>query len=189
MRFQPAAVRLNTAPDVVATIPTVASTTPSSLRRPSATCSSIRQSSSGNAGVAPDTVRPAPRHQRLFGWVPTYFRSDRQLLLVDHAVAGGHHFRIEGHLDRHAGKRLRHEREHVWIVVAQVVAPQERVVDASAVEAWDVAFEIAEIAAEQVDLVLVLATVLPCQQAAGRNSDGVEAERIGSDRSEQLVVE
>ena len=81
-----------------------------------------------------------------------------------------------------AGKRLRHEREHVWIVVAQVVAPQERVVDAAAVEARDVAFVIAEIAAEQVDFVLVLAAVLPCQQAAGRNSDFVEAERIGSDR-------
>ena len=43
--------------------------------------------------------------------------------------------RVEGHLDHHGGERLRHERQHLRIVVAQVVAPAERVVDAASVGA------------------------------------------------------
>src|SRR5215831_14189320 len=112
---------------------------------------------------------------------PADLSSDRQRLLVDRVVAGGHHFRIEGHLDHHGGKRLRHERENLWIVVAQVVAPPEGIVDTSSIETRDVAFVIAQVAAEQVDFFLALAAVLSCQQAAGRNSNGVEAERVGPD--------
>src|SRR5439155_22329418 len=113
---------------------------------------------------------------------------DRQLLLVDHVVAGRHHLGVERHLDGHGGKRLRHERENGRIVVAQVVAPEERVVDTSPVEAGDVAFEVAEVATEKVDLVLGLAAVLPRQEAAGGDSNRVEAEGAGSVRREQFRV-
>src|SRR5207244_5257531 len=61
--------------------------------------------------------------------------------------------------------------------------------DASSVEPRNVPFVIPEGAAEQVDLLLALAAVLPCQQAAGWNSDGVEVERVGSHRRQQLVVQ
>src|SRR5215510_11287458 len=71
------------------------------------------------------------------------FPGDRQLLVVDGVVAGRHHLRVEGHLDHHGGERLRHEREDLRIVVGQVVAPAEGVVDAAAVKARDVALEIA----------------------------------------------
>jgi hypothetical protein len=63
-----------------------------------------------------------------------------------------------------------------------VVAPPERVIDAAAVEGAQVALMVAEQAAEEVDLLLALAAVLPCQQAAGRDPDSVEAERVGAVR-------
>jgi hypothetical protein len=87
----------------------------------------------------------------------------------------------EGHLDHHGGKRLRHERENVRVVVAQVVTPQEGVVDAAPVEGPEVALIVAGGTAEQVDFGLGLAAVLPGQQAAGRDPDLVEADRVGAD--------
>ena len=44
------------------------------------------------------------------------------------------------------------------------------------------AFEDAGLPAEQIDLVLALAAVLPREQPARRNADRVEAERVGSHR-------
>jgi hypothetical protein len=73
--------------------------------------------------------------------------------------------------------------------VAEVVTPPERVVDASAVEARNVSFEVSEISAEQVDIPLGLAAVLAGQHAARRNAGKVEVECVRSDRREQLVVE
>src|SRR5437763_1026826 len=81
-------------------------------------------------------------------------------------AARRHHLRVERHLDDHRRERARHERHDVLIVVAQVVAPQEWVVDTPAVEARDAAFEVPGVAAEQIDLVLRLAAVLARQHAA-----------------------
>src|SRR4051794_625237 len=103
----------------------------------------------------------------------TYFRSDRQRRLVHRVVARGHHFRIEGHPAHGVSERLGHEREYRRVVVAEVVAPAERVVDTSSVGTWNFPFVIPKVAAEQVDLLLRLAAVLPCQQTAGWNSDSV----------------
>src|SRR5262249_28417616 len=103
---------------------------------------------------------------------------NRQLLVVDRVVAGRHHLRVEGHLDDHAGERFRHEREHRGDVVAQVVAPEEGVVDTSAVETRNVAFEVAEETAEQIDFLLALAAVLTREQTTCRNADLVEADGI-----------
>ena len=82
------------------------------------------------------------------------FRRDGQLRLGDDVVARRHDLGVEGHADHHVGERLRHERQDRRIVVVEVVAPPERVVDAAAVEARDVALEVAEEPAEQVDLLL-----------------------------------
>jgi len=68
--------------------------------------------------------------------VSSPFRGDRQLRLEDGVVARGHDLRIERHPDGHVSERLRHERQHVWIVVAEVVAPPERVVDTASVARW-----------------------------------------------------
>jgi hypothetical protein len=97
-------------------------------------------------------------------------------------VAGGHHLRVERHLDHHVGEGPRHEPDQLGIVVLEVVAPPERVVHAASIEARDVAFVVAGEAAEEVDLLLRLAAVLARQHAAGRDADRVEVERVGSDR-------
>jgi hypothetical protein len=64
-------------------------------------------------------------------------------------------------VDHLVGERPRHERQDVRVVVAEVVAPPERVVDASAIEARDVALEVAEGSAEQIDLRLILQQSCP----------------------------
>ena len=55
------------------------------------------------------------------------------------------HRRVEGHLDHHVREPLRHERQYVRVVVAEVVAPPERVVDAASVGTRNVSFEAAEV--------------------------------------------
>lgn len=113
-------------------------------------------------------IVPRRHDQRLFGYEPsTGFRGDRQLLLEDRVVARGHHLVIEGHLDHGVSKRLRHECEYRGIVVAEVVAPPERVVDTSSVETRDVPFVIPKGTTEQVDFLLRLAAVLAGEQTAG----------------------
>src|SRR5439155_22339188 len=67
--------------------------------------------------------------------------------------------------------------------------PQERVVDATSIEARDVAFVVAQGAAEEVYLVLALAAILPGQETAGRNADVVEADGVSAARRQELVVE
>jgi hypothetical protein len=52
----------------------------------------------------------------------------------------------------HVGEGLRHPGQHLGVVVAEVVAPAERVVDAAAVVAGDGALEVALVAAEQGDV-------------------------------------
>jgi len=76
------------------------------------------------------------------------FAADRQLLVVNGVVARRHDLRVERHLNDHVGERLRHEGEHSWIVVAQVVAPEERVIHAATIEARDSAFEVSDGATE-----------------------------------------
>ena len=114
--------------------------------------------------------------------MPGDFPGDRQLLLVDGVVAGGHHLGVERHVYDHHSKGLGHERQHVGVVVGEVVAPQERVVDAAPITRTEVAFIVAGLAAEEVDLGIGLAAILPSQQAAGRNPDQVEAVSVGSGR-------
>jgi glycosyltransferase involved in cell wall biosynthesis len=128
-----------------------------------------------------------PRRQRSFRHEPPAVRSDRQPRLAVRVVARGHHLLIEdllieGHPDHGVSKRLRHEREYCRIVVAEVVAEPERVVDTSSVETRNVSLIIPEATTEQVDFLLRLAAVLPGQQAAGWYSRLVEAERVRSDR-------
>src|SRR5262249_61778001 len=95
------------------------------------------------------------RKQRSLHWIPlTVPRCDRQLGLVDDVVARGHHLVVEGHPDHHVRERLRHERENLGIVVAEVVAPPERVVDTSSIETRDISFEVPEGTTEQVNFLL-----------------------------------
>src|SRR5262249_16047603 len=124
-------------------------------------------------------ARPSLHHGSLTG-----FRGDRQLRPVDRVVACGHDFCVEGHPDHRVGERLRHERKYPGIVVAELVAPTEWVVDTSSVETRDVSLIIADVTAEQVDLLLALAAILTCQHTVSGNSRRVEAERVGSDRGE-----
>src|SRR5439155_18638508 len=55
-------------------------------------------------------------------------------------------------------------------------------------EARDVAFEVPEEPAEEIDLLLRLAAVLPGEHPACRDPDQVEVERVGSYGREELVV-
>src|SRR6185312_13522994 len=85
-------------------------------------------------------------------------------------LAGPHNTRVVGHAHRHVGECLRHERQNGWVVVTEVVAPAERVVDAAAVGARHIALVVAGVPTEQVDLLLGLAAILPGEQAAGGNA-------------------
>src|SRR5207247_10068306 len=116
------------------------------------------------------------------------FRRDWQLRPVDSVVARGHHLRVERHLDHHGAERPRLERKYRWIVVAEVVAPPEWVVDTTSVETRNVSFEVAYMTNEQVDFGLRLAAVLPGQHAAGWDTDFVEAERVRSDRRAEFMA-
>ena len=131
----------------------------------------------------------ATEHGLLHREVSVDLFGDRQLLVEDDAATRGHHLRVKRHLDHHVREASRHEREDVRVVVAQVVAPPERVVDAAAVEARDIPLEVPKVAAEEVDLLLRLAAVLSRQDAARRNTDVVEADRVGPLRREELVIE
>jgi hypothetical protein len=59
---------------------------------------------------------------------------------------------VHGHADDHVVERPRHERHDFGVVVVEVVAPAERVVDAASVGCPEVALEVAELAAEEVDV-------------------------------------
>jgi hypothetical protein len=56
------------------------------------------------------------------------------------------------------------------------------------IEGAEVALVVAELPAEEVDLLLRLAAALPGEQAACRKADAVEVNRIGTVRRQQLVV-
>src|SRR3954447_5713950 len=104
-------------------------------------------------------------------------------------LARPHDARVEGHPRDGVAERLRHEGENRGVVVAEVVTPAERVVDASPIEAGDVALEVPDGAAEEIDLLLALAAVLAGQQTAGWDPGGVEPPRVGAHGGQKLVVE
>src|SRR5438046_7206396 len=75
------------------------------------------------------------------------------------------------------------------IVFSQVVESVDWCIDTPTVETRDVAFVLANVTAKQIDFLLALAAVLTVEKAAGRNADRIEAEGVGADRGQQLVVE
>src|SRR5438132_362559 len=79
----------------------------------------------------------------------------------------------------------RNQRHHVEVVVVEVVAPEERVVDAAP---GPDAFEDSRVPSEQIDLCLCLAAVLPREDAARRDPGKVELECVGTRGREELVV-
>src|SRR3954452_18618665 len=98
---------------------------------------------------------PAPRSSGLLDLDPAaLLRAERDLPLLRRRVDGRRQVLSERHVDDLVGERARHERQHARVVVAEVVAPAERVVDASAVETRNVALEVPGEAAEQVHLLL-----------------------------------
>src|SRR5947207_8734995 len=84
-------------------------------------------------------------------------------------LPGPHHRRVVRHLRNAIREVPGYERQDVWVVVVEVVAPAERVVHAPAVGGAEVALVVAGGAAEQIDLILRLAAVLPGQHTARRD--------------------
>ena len=88
--------------------------------------------------------------------------------------------RVIRQLPRDIGVRFRSRLQDIRVVVVDVVAPQERSIDEAAVETRNVAFVVAEIAAEIIDFPLGPAAILPGQDAAVRYADPTERPRVGT---------
>src|SRR5437879_13695 len=93
-------------------------------------------------------------------------------------LGGVEHLRVEGQVADHVREGLRHPGQNRGVVVAEVVAPAERVVHTAAVVARYVALEVALGPAEQRDVRRELAAVLAGEYTAGRDTRLLETERV-----------